>query len=159
LPDLFYDRWGNTHRPKTKDQAIGREGAWLALLERDAILFAYADYAPDVADIPGGGIDTGETVLDAACRELFEETDLTAPNDLTILNTHNQNINFYADDVDGYWHYTQTYFLATAKGTTLYFPEKRAVTEGHAAWIKIADLEKSAINYAHKMALNHLLKL
>ncbi len=45
------------------------------------------------------------------------------------------------------------------KGTTLYFPEKRAVTEGHAAWIKIADLEKFAINYAHKMALNHLLKL
>ncbi|GAA1663581.1 hypothetical protein GCM10009830_06220 [Glycomyces endophyticus] len=62
---------------------IDRYGARCIVIdERDAVLFigraATAEH-PARWFLPGGGIDPGETPLDAAVRELFEETGLRVP--------------------------------------------------------------------------------
>jgi 8-oxo-dGTP pyrophosphatase MutT (NUDIX family) len=66
---------------------IDRYGARCIVIdEQDAVLFIGRSATPERAArwfLPGGGIDPGETPLDAAVRELFEETGLhAAPGDL-----------------------------------------------------------------------------
>lgn len=54
------------------------QGAAMAVWHDGRLLVVRCSYRAGL-DLPGGGIDPGEPPLDAARRELFEETGITAP--------------------------------------------------------------------------------
>lgn len=152
MNNAYYDRLGDPHTPQPSSNFRNRKGVWFVLVHNESILFTHPDYAPNVPDLPGGGIDDGETELEAAYRELFEETELKTAS-LTVEKTHKQFVHFYAEHDLEYWNYDQTFFLVTKGLENLYFEERRKVYEGHCEWIKLNDLHKHTIHYMHKKAL------
>jgi 8-oxo-dGTP pyrophosphatase MutT (NUDIX family) len=152
MEKIYFDRLGNKHKPKTDTVIRNRKGVWFVFVHDDKILFTQPDYAPLVPELPGGGIDKGETIIEAAYRELYEETELKASS-LTVEKTHKQFVHFYAEHDLECWNYDQTFFLVTKGIEHLYFKEKRKVTEGHCEWLKLGDQHKHKIHYMHKKAL------
>jgi len=81
------------------------EAARVLLLQRAAGTLGAGEWC-----LPGGKVDYGQTVADAAARELAEETGLTA-RELTFL--------FYQDSLPtepGQMHGVNLYFTATVEG-------------------------------------------
>ena len=152
----YYDRWGKAHISNPQSTFRKRAGAFVILHTKNAILFNFADYAPDVPDLPGGGIDAGETAFQAAIRELSEEAELIAPPDLTIDRTFQQNVHFYAEHEGECWDYDQTFFLVRQGIEPLYFEGVRTVAEGRCAWIGLNHLKDHTIHYMHGLCLKKL---
>ncbi len=151
----YIDRYGISHDIDSSIRIRDRSGAWLVCICDDKILFTHPDYAPDVPDLPGGGIDEGETALMAAIRELNEETELTIQSP-QIVKQHHQFVHFFAEDVPEYWNYDQTYFLVRNGLEHLVFDGKKKVVEGYCEWIPIHDLSQYTIHHMHKKALIEL---
>jgi 8-oxo-dGTP pyrophosphatase MutT (NUDIX family) len=75
---LVLRAWWFLRRPQA-------EGAAVLVWRDQALLLVRTSYRRPL-DLPGGGMDEGETPLAAACRELREETGLVAsPTDLEAL--------------------------------------------------------------------------
>jgi len=104
MNDGYYDRRGNLFTPKLGANFRERKGVWLILHHKNSILLCYPNYAQDVPELPGGGIDKGETLIDAALRELCEETELN-PTSISIKKEHEQFVHFYAEYDSEYWNY------------------------------------------------------
>lgn len=135
-----------------------RTGAWVALVNHNHLLTVQLDYSPHVPELPGGGVDYGETLLQGALRECKEEAeiDLSGQN-YKVIAEHKQFVHFYADDIDEYWDYDQTYFLIQCEGHSLYHDNLVKVEEGHRSWFKISDIDWGAMHYFHSMAIQKLL--
>jgi 8-oxo-dGTP pyrophosphatase MutT (NUDIX family) len=123
MTQIYTDRFGKLHKTKNGITIRDRSGAWFVLVQDDQILFTHPHYAPTVPDLPGGGIDEGENALEAAIRELNEETELVIKNP-KIAETYNQFVHFFADDVPEYWNYEQTFFLVREGINELHFHGK-----------------------------------
>ena len=150
----YIDRYGQPHPPTKKISTSKREGAWLVCVHHERVLLNHPYYAPDVPDLPGGGIDAGETAQAAALRELNEESGLSLKNP-SIAATFNQKVYFYAEDVPAYWHYDQTFLLIDTGLQDVYFEGVKQVPEGHSEWIPLSRLHQYRIHHFHKKALAH----
>lgn len=83
---------------------------WLMLQERDE----HAAVAPEVWSLCGGGHEAGESALEAAVRELEEETTIViAPEALTLLGTYSPTATDGGDHV-GLDHKIHVYVVPTA---------------------------------------------
>ena len=150
----FTDRYGESHLPPDTVSIVARQGAWLVCVHRERVLLNHPDYAPDVPDLPGGGIDAGETALEAALRELNEESGLVLKQP-SIAATFKQKVNFYADDVPAYWDYDQTFLLMHNGLQNVFFEGVKQAPEGHSEWVHLSRLHQYRIHHFHKKALAH----
>ena len=130
---MFMDRHGGMHEPKDGAFVRYRKGAFVIIIINDCILVADGPHAPNVPELPGGGIEGDEDSLQAALRETVEETGFNIKK-YEIKAEYKTHRKFYADDVDEYWNYDITYFHLQLPNDNLYFSGKIASPEGGNVW-------------------------
>jgi 8-oxo-dGTP pyrophosphatase MutT (NUDIX family) len=155
---VFYDRRGNVVTPGTHSVIRPRRGAFALVVAVNvkAIMLSAEACAPDVPELPGGGIEHGESLDEAVAREWAEEVGI--PFNVKGPFGQFQHVRgFYADHRTEFWIYDQTFrlyhFLDEAKiGQKWVNPEG-----GTAGWESIASMPTLSINRAHWCAIPALL--
>jgi 8-oxo-dGTP pyrophosphatase MutT (NUDIX family) len=155
---IFYDRRGNIVAPDAQSIIKPRRGAFaLAVaVEDDAIMLSAEHCAPDVPELPGGGIEKGETLDEAIEREWAEEVGIS----FTVEGPFErfQHVRgFYADDRNEFWIYDQTFQLYHYLDRVTIGQKWLNSEGGTAGWEAVSSLPKLPINRAHWCAIPTLL--
>lgn len=155
---IFYDRRGNIVTPDAGSIIKPRRGvfALAVAVNESAIMLSAELCAPDVPELPGGGVEVGESLDDAIRREWSEEVgipfDVEGPFD-----SFRHERGFFSDDRNEFWIYDQTFrlyrFLGDAKAGRQWLNSEG----GTAGWAAIATLPALLINRAHWCAIPTLL--
>ncbi|MGA9026452.1 MAG: NUDIX hydrolase [Steroidobacteraceae bacterium] len=154
----FFDRRGNQSVPRADSIVKPRRGvfALVVALTDQAIMLAAEACAPDVPELPGGGIEAGETLDEAIAREWAEEVGIAF--DVQGPFERFQHVRgFHADDRDEFWIYDQTFLLYHFTGRVNAGRKWSNSEGGIAGWVEIATLPKLTINRAHWCAIPALL--
>jgi 8-oxo-dGTP pyrophosphatase MutT (NUDIX family) len=155
---VFYDRRGSIVTPDAGAVVKPRRGVFaLAVAVKDnAIMLSAEACAPGVPELPGGGIEPGETLDQATAREWAEEVgiafDVAGP-----FRQFQQVRGFYADDRREFWIYDQTFRLYHFLGPVRIGEKWRNSEGGMAGWEAIETLPELTINRAHWCAIPRLL--
>jgi len=155
---IFYDRHGAVVTPDTQSIIKPRRGvfALVAAVHDAAIMLSAEACAPGVPELPGGGIEEGETLDEAIRREWAEEVGI--PFDVVGPFLEFQNVRgFYADDRREFWIYDQTFRLYHYLDRVTVGTKWLNSEAGAAGWEAIATLPTLAINRAHWCAIPTLL--
>jgi 8-oxo-dGTP pyrophosphatase MutT (NUDIX family) len=155
---IFYDRRGNVVTPDAQSIIKPRRGVFaLAVAIGDnAIMLSAEACAPEVPELPGGGIEEGETLDEATKREWAEEVGI-AFNVAGPFQRFQQVRGFYADDRNEFWIYDQTFRLYHFLERVQIGQKWRNPEGGTAGWEAVASLSRLSINRAHWCAIPTLL--
>ena len=154
----FYDRRGSIVAPDIHSIIKPRRGVFaLVVAAHDAAIMLSAEAcAPDVPELPGGGIEDGESLDEAIKREWAEEVgiafDVTGP-----FGQFQHVRGFYADHRREFWIYDQTFRLYQFSDRVRIGQKWRNPEGGMAGWEAIASLPILPINRAHWCAIPTLL--
>jgi 8-oxo-dGTP pyrophosphatase MutT (NUDIX family) len=157
-PIIFYDRRGSVVTPDAQSIIKPRRGifALAVAIDDDAIMLSAELCAPDVPELPGGGIEEGESLDEAIKREWAEEVGIDF-NVKGPLQRFQHVRGFYSDDRNEFWIYDQTFrlyhFLDRVKVGQKWFNSEG----GTAGWESMASLPNLSINRAHWCAIPTLL--
>lgn len=151
----FEDRRGNVHYPKHDSVVRSREGVFSCCVCNEKVLLIWPDIAPDVPELPGGGIEPDENIHEANNREFYEETGFFLPSlDATLVDSFEQSVRYYADADLEFWIYKQTIFLYRDDLSSVYFDgERRTPENGKMRWVSLAEINELPIRYMHREAL------
>jgi 8-oxo-dGTP pyrophosphatase MutT (NUDIX family) len=109
-PIIFYDRRGQAVTPDARSIIKPRRGvfALVVAVHDNAVMLAAEACAPDVPELPGGGIEADETLDEATQREWAEEVGIPFSADGPFQRFQHVR-GFYADDRNEFWIYDQTF--------------------------------------------------
>jgi len=155
---IFYDRRGNAVTPDARSIIRPRRGifALAVAVHEDAIMLSAEACAPDVPELPGGGIEEGETLDEAIKREWAEEVGI-AFNVNGPFQRFQHVRGFYADDRNEFWIYDQTFQLYRFLDRVTIGQKWLNSEGGKAGWEAITALPNLLINRAHWCAIPVLL--
>ena len=145
-PIVFYDRRGNVVSPDAQSIIKPRRGVFaLALaIDDDAVMLAAERCAPDVPELPGGGIEDGETLDEAIEREWAEEVGIPF-NVKGPLQRFQHVRGFYSDDRKEFWIYDQTFRLYHYLDRVKVGPKWLNSEGGTTGWEAIASLDRKSV--------------
>jgi 8-oxo-dGTP pyrophosphatase MutT (NUDIX family) len=140
--NIFKDRKGNEKIKPDGREVTKRVAAYGIAIEESKILFVKPAWKQEL-DLPGGGIERKETVIEGLKREFYEETGM----DIEILNKEPVGVKtqlFYADDIDKYFDSRQYFFLVSIKRRdALWKPDAKEIRE--LIWCDIKDIDNCNI--------------
>jgi 8-oxo-dGTP diphosphatase len=143
-PLIAKDVYGKEYEV-TADQLQWRPSAYAIVIKADALLVSpqFGGY-----DLPGGGIDLGETPEEAALREVKEETGITAANP-RLVACHSTLFKM-PDEYDiGFIQSIMLYYVCDYVGGELSdtnFTEEEKQTSSFPAWLPIHEQKKDFSN-------------
>jgi 8-oxo-dGTP pyrophosphatase MutT (NUDIX family) len=154
----FYDCRGNIVTPQTGSIIKPRRGAFalVVAINEQAIMLSAEACAPDVPELPGGGVEQGESLDEAIRREWAEEVGIA----FEVIGPFQQFQHvrgFYADHRKEFWIYDQTFRLYHFPGRVRIGQKWLNPEGGTAGWEAIASLPNLSINRAHWCAIPTLL--
>jgi len=155
---IFYDRRGNVVIPDAQSLIKPRRGAFalVAAVNDGAIMLCTEASEPDVPELPGGGIEEGETLDEATKREWAEEVGIAFDVDGPFARFQHVR-GFYSDDRNEFWIYDQTFRLYHFLGRVTVGKKWLNSEGGTAGWEAMASLNNLLINRAHWCAIPTLL--
>jgi 8-oxo-dGTP pyrophosphatase MutT (NUDIX family) len=155
---IFYDRHGAVVTPDAGSMVKPRRGVFACVVAVHdlAVMLAAEACAPDVPELPGGGIEEGETLDQATQREWSEEVGIPFSGQGP-LQVFQHVRGFYADDRKEFWIYDQTFRLYQSPDRVQVERTWVSPEGGTAGWYAIASLAQLTINRAHWCAIPTLL--
>lgn len=153
----FFDRYGKIHIPTTESIIRQREGVFgITLITKDILNQSILAVLPKGSknwECPGGGIEHGETEVEALYREFWEETGLT--HFMVGEKLLTKDVNYYADDLGEYWRYRMHYYEVVL---TSVYPNLKPSNEIIKAGLINIYMVINCFNSVHKKAVMNCLK-
>lgn len=136
----FKDWWGKEHvLPKNKN-AFWRPSAFGLIIEKDKILLVKAKMH-GLWELPGGGIEMNETMIEALHREVLEETGYK----ISVIQKkplHIEDNYIHAPDHNWYFRAIPIIFLAKPRGDNKKAKPKHKNEVDDVKWFKLNKLPK-----------------
>ncbi len=154
----YTDRRGRNHRLQETSIRRERHGIFAICVVNDCLLLSWPDCASEIPELPGGGIEDGESKEQALIRELKEEADVDCKS-IRADNEYIQDVGFYADFDGEFWDYNQTYWRVSADCLEgLFFEGERQPDDAlKSRWVPLSELEDLKLHAIHANALKGFL--
>lgn len=134
-----------------------REGAFVVMECQDKVLLVKPIDGRGYWELPGGGIDAGETPEQAIIRETFEETGFKLTTD-GLKKYYEQRVHLYLRNEPEFWNYDQHYFHLNVDENLLFDNIIASPEDGHMQWVDKSDLDSVRIKHTVLPALQVYLK-
>lgn len=155
--EYFNDRFGRRCTRPDDAPLRQRTGVFgITFNERGKLLLTWPLCVPSLPQLPGGGVEPGESLEQALLREYNEEVGQI--ESITAQPILQQQVAYYADDHQEYWQYQQFYFFVSLQGASIpRYGKWVSPEQAKAAWVSYAP--SMALHYIHRRVLNFAARL